>query len=436
MSISANTYDSLDKSLDVGIEEFTNLTTNKVYNFMNEIESGLFGTISGYMNKLSAMTGRIKSTAEKLLSLPGRIMNSIKGMIDNILNRILGSSIFGFAKDILGLLRSLDENGLKGFLVNELGMGNMTLCNNLGTFQDLMDGIFVHDAIRDGLFLGLAIDWANRICKPYTKKQESVATNRERLEMTSGGYKGIDLKPNSIMNDFKGMMSGFYNSVPKLGRSTFSMGDQRLLNFMGEEDLEGIDDVVGDLLTGTEKEILIRKTNMVMPSVVPTTGIIIPSLAEQMKLQTKPTLSRVARHIEKKEEYTREDIKNARVHPYARDAFGSFMKNLLTFDLGQIPRHAYLDRDDHYLYVLTALQENAKVPDFSSRKHTGGDFHTYDFDYLLDIIDEQTYYELKEHPVDERVYSYNGLHPTTNLFINDNIPYKKVKTDVQAGGKR
>lgn len=437
MSILANTYDSLDKSLDVGIEEFSNITTNKVYTFMNDIESGLFGSITGYMNKLSAMTGRIKNTAEKLLSLPGRIMNSIKSMIDNILNRILGSSIFGFAKDILGLLQSLDQNGLKGFLINELGLGNATLCNNLGTFQDLMDGIFVHDAVRDGLFLGLAIDWANRVCKPYTKGQESRANNRERLEMLNGGYKGIELTPNTIMSDFKGLMSGFYNSVPKLGRSSFSMGDKRLMNSIIEGDTDALDEVVGDLLTDTEKEILVRKTETVgkeKGKVTNSYALAIPSLADQRKVLVKPSTSEIARHIKAKDSFTKEDIMRARVHPYAKDALGSFVKNLLVFDLNTIPKHAYLDRDDFYLWHLEAIQKKARVSDFSSRRHTGGDFFTYDFDYLLDYIDKGTEEEFKDYPVDERVYSYNGLHPTTNLFINDNIPYQKVKSDVRAGG--
>lgn len=439
MSNTANVFDKLDRSLDVGIVEFSNLTTNKIYTAIQEVEDTILGFNLGMLNQLKNIAGNIGRAINTLMNAPKKIMDAVMGMIQGIIDRIMGSPLLSFMRDIFSILDGLNSDGLRGFLAGELGMGNATLCNNLDVFQNMLNGIHVPPAIEDGLLSGLLLDWANRVCKPYTRSQESYATNKERMEMVAP-YQGIESDKYTVIDDFEGISSGYLNTQIELTRMEFRMNDEEINTILKNGDIEAFKEKVGIHLTLTEKSMFLKKIDGLSPkkkTKSAKTLTVVPSMfseeSDSYGQGSRDNRSLLREFIRSTPVASREDIVKMTNHPKAKDALGSFLLNLRDFNLGDVPAHQLTDESLVILDKLYIIQEIARGPMFAGKTHASGQFENFDFSPIFEVFDSSDLWYLKSRPASPYCHRYQGLSPTTETFLENNVYYNKPKPEITAG---
>lgn len=410
MAILANDFESLDKQFEIGIRDFREMSQQTTYNLRKEITDSILGFNIGNFGTIGELTGRVTDIVRGIMTLSRNVVNQLKSIMDLAINSILKSPFAKYVGIALGVLQSLDDVGVKKFFARELSMGSFAMCANLDTLENLTSGYPVPQNVLDGLVLSLLLEWMNRICKPFSAEEEAMATNRERLEMVSP-YPGIELDHNNVMDELKGAMSGYFNNVPTRLRD---------IGFTEDQILESVKD---NTFSNVFKVVEENKNPTLKREVLGVLGL----------GGDDPAFTDAINQLESIGNYPRDVvIKNTNL-PRAKDSLGSYIKNLYQVDLSKVQTHSFSDLERDIFVKLVGLQQLSIESEFKTRGHNNNAFIDYDFDEVAKVFTDEEVRYLTSQPPSVNSWRHNGIHPTTEVFIEDHMPSARKRPTVRPG---
>lgn len=429
MSTLTKTYQSVDKTLDTGLIDLRRISRGHVHTIMSDVENWFFGLGIPSLNSVYGMIGKVGNVVDLIKNAPERIMNQVKGAIDDAINRILNSPLFGFVGDILSLLVSLDNLGLKSFLSGEIKAGNLAMCDNLDLLQGMFSGITIPKNILDGLFSGLAIDWLARICKPYSRYDELNASNRDKLEMVVP-YGGTPVFKDQMWDNFSGLTSGLLNSEKEVVRESRLLilpGD--LSDMVRESNMDNVRDIIQGIHLPRQDKVMAVQSLMDEFYLTKDKR----RASKQDRLAQELLLLEAKGIAEFEPKFSRKDVIKAKTLPRAKDALGTFIVNLADIDFKEVNQFG-IDEQMPGLYdKLVLVREFGQTYEFTSRGKNSGAFHSFDFSSIKDIFTEDELATFRSMKASDYSHRWNGLHPTSEIFVGDEVPYTKRRQAIKPG---
>lgn len=429
MSTLAENIKYVDESLDVGFKEFNTFMDNNVYSVRKDIEDTIFSYTQMALDKLRNITGQIRDTLNAIAAIPAKIARELQAILDRIMNELLNFDFGGWANYVVGELKLISDLGVKNFLMSATAAGSVVLCANLDVLQDLTSGWKMDESILAGLLYELSLDWMNRICKDIDPLHEINMPNYEKIENTYP-YPGIEYKPDETLGTWSGIAGGFFDAE----NGSRSPDTELKTNVDVYKDLQTksvaqIQEEIGTIETLEQKEYYCEIFD----------GLAEDFSKERMTKRNGSYSEMELKLLELRGDMNRtspgsvERVSNANNLSNAKDVLGSFIKNLKDVDLDKIQRHKYNDVEKSIIDKLKLVQVYSNTPDFKLRKHGKGSFSDYDFKPILDLFTEEEKSYFEKAPRDNRVFRYNTLHPTTELFIKQGAYYSR-KNNIELAG--
>lgn len=430
MSTLAESIKYVDDSLDVGFKEFNSFMDNNVYSVRKDIEDTIFGYTQMALDKLKSITGQIRDTLNAIAAIPAKIARELQAILDRVMNELLSFDFGGWANYVLGELKLISDLGVKEFFMSATAAGSVILCANMDVLKDLASGWKVAESILEGLILSLSLDWMNRVCKDFSIKEENNMTNYEKIENVYP-YPGVTYKPDDVISSWTGIAGGFFDASNGYRDPSVELKSEAKVRsdiksektaFQIQEELGIIEtleqkkyycDMFDEIASDYEKERNKKRKG----------GY---SKEELKVLELRGDMYRVIPGSRKR-------ISQANNLDTAKDVLGSFIKNLKDVDLEKVPKHKLNDIEKKMLDKMKVIQLFSRGCDFTLRTHTKGSFSDYDFDYIFDLFDEEEKEYILNSPRDNRVYRYNGLHPTSEMFITEGVYYARKNNTAMAG---
>lgn len=418
MSVLANTYEAIDKTMNVGFQNLRDISVGKTHTVMEEIDSLLGGLDFGFLDTLQGFIDDAGNIFDLVVNAPARIISEIKGIIDGVINAIMGSKMVGFLGDVFSLLKGLNEHGLKGFLTGEINAGNLALCSNLDVLQAMSNGVYVPQNILNGLFGNIMLDWANRVCKPGSRKQTSRMTNKQLLDELVP-YSGTPADRDNIFTNFFGTASGYLNNIGNIfssRRMIYAGSDlvTTVLNADSDKLVESIQFVPmsrDDKLRTINEEI---KNFNPMKSLSAMASKPVGVNDEMMRLLEARAI------VTREPKFSREEVIKATNLGPSKDALGTFLKNYMDFD-ENLHVHGLSPIEREIWDNLERVRGQIDDVDLASREMKAGSFKTYDFDKLFSLFPEHHIHYLRSVAPSLYSHRYNGVHPTSEVMFADDV---------------
>lgn len=433
MSTLANSIEWVDDSLDVGFKELNTFLDNNVYSVRKDIEDTIFGYAFGALDTLKNITNQIKDTIRAIAAIPQKIANEIQKIIDRVMNELLNFDfINGWVRSVATELKLISQEGVKAFLMGATAAGSVVLCANMDILKDLIEGWTVPEHILEGLFMGLSLDWMNRICKDISHQEEMRMSNKEKMESVYP-WGGIQADNNNVVTMFGGIVSGFFDASNGYRDPKVELKDKNFFktSIEGKKSIFEIQKEMGDIETIEQKETYMCYLNEIEQDYYNertkkrTLNTTIPQ-KEMRLLELRGDLSRT-------NPISRERLMQKSNYNNVHDVLGSFIKNLKDIDLNAVHTHKLSQTEKDILIKLKSLQSISKEVDFLTRKHGKDQFADYDFTDTLSIFTDSEIQYMCSLPPHEFTMRYNSLHPTAEMFIQDNVYYTRKNDDNPVG---
>lgn len=413
MTTLVNSFEYLDNFLDVGFKEVNHVVDNKVYSIRKDLENSFLNFTMPYLNKLQDLMGKVTSTINKVKGMADKIKNELQKIFDKVMKMINDLPFKGWAKDVKSWLSLIDDVGVQDFLIRELSIGNLVLCSNLDTLQDILDGYDVDQFVIEGLFMGLSLDWANRTCKDFSREQEERMSNKELIEGMIP-YAGIEIDNSSVFQDFAGLFNGYYNN-----RSSTDSSNKPLPKSKGwfEDNLKNksVSDILDEISIDLDREYKDEYMDILTELAPDFKGNTLRNTTPYTDVELK-TLELRGR-LSKVDPYKREDIIKESNKLNSADAFGSYLKNLGEIDFSKVPRHSLTNEQKGIMDKIAMLQGLTNNVEFRSRKHGYNTFTNFDFSPIREFFTEEEIEVMAKVPVPDMSHRYNNLSVTTEYFI-------------------
>lgn len=420
MSTLTNTYETLDKKLETGIIELREISVGKVHTMMTELENKFLGLDFSALSKLRDMANKVGNLVDLVMGAPKRIIDAVTKIINDVVNRIMGSKIAGWIGDLFGMLKNLSEKGVKDFLLGELGSGNLGMCDNSDVLQAYLNGIYIPENIMQGIFADLALSWGNRVCKNATRSQEQSSSNRDVLDLLSP-YGGSETTRESVFGDFTSIASGYYEYAKDLFKfRAVTFSGVNYLETIYKTDIEKFREAVIDIPLSKDEKLAIVTNALDNPD--PDNE---PEDALQRLLDAREIILELPT-------YSRSEVIKATNLPRAKDALGTFFKNMSEIDFDRVSQAGMIAEEKEILKKLRTLQKSTNIVDFKARGTTSGSFHNYDFTEVLSIFTPEEVDYIRSQPIDLRTHRYNNMHPTAEVFIDDDLGRLKKRDAVKS----
>lgn len=407
MAISANSFNFLDKDLEVGLKELTSIVDNKVYSIRQDIEDSILDFNNNILGPLRDIVGKVTSTIDMVKTTTEKVINTITTAINKTVGTLIDTVENSYIKKTLDQLIDLDRKGVEDFLRVSSSAGSMVFCYNLDTLTNLLNGYEIPQNILDGLIASLSIDWLNRQCKSMSPEEEYYSSNKENMNHVYT-YDGVQLDKNNYLDMFSDAMFGYYYNDTMLKEPKINK----------EVDFEKMteDEIVDSFGKSGDP---IKKKNF------------LDDLEKQVP-NNDPKATRkfidVKVRILELPSYERDVVIRTNNLPRSKDMLGSVIKNLQDIDLYSVTTSRYTEREKKIWEKLHFLKGVTKSVEFTSRNHNAGQFQNFNFEDTLSIFDEEDKnYFLASRKETKYAHRYQGLHPTTEVFLDDSIHRAKKK---------
>lgn len=409
MAISSQRFKFLDRETNIGTSDFLSLSDNSVYTAVVESADTVVEAIREGESKLTAMEKSINDLMDKVSSASKDIMQKIKNALDSAIDKIMNMKLPKFVTKILDSLKGLDLGGVKGFFKDLLRVGSAFLCNNLDFLKSFMLGYSLTENILSGLLIGLLLSWLDRYCKGFSKQEVLAASNKTKLGMLFSND-GITLTPDTVLGKFSNVYADFVRYsrpyTPNLPPST-ALFLENILSGKGKESVRSIRNAE---VSSSKRKEYIAFLDEQLSNYVPNTPEYNLVSTTRAELINTPLIAE-------------ERIEKATQYSNLNDALGSIALNLKGVDLREVNTFALTETEAKLLTKLEEFKTTVEQDkDIQTRDHETGSFTDFNFNTLLPEPEADEIEYLDKLPGLEDSHRYNGLHPTTEVFTENNLP--------------
>lgn len=410
MSISATRHKFLDLETSLGTLDLREIVNSDVYtgevDKLSESISSAFDTGSDLLDKFSDKLNNLESTITEITAGAAKMVSKA---IDSVLDTLNSIEMPGFVKDAMAMLKGLNLDGVKSFLKTVTRIGSAFLCNNLDLLKNFMLGYSLSRNILAGLMLGLLLSWADQFCKGYSQA-ETFATDNRGLSNMLVKYAGVSVSPTNIVSKFGSALSGYFGD--KAGPVL-----QTAMSVSSFTDAVVSGQPLGPLLVNlTESELTVNQRTGFLSDLSSTLGNFAAGSKEQLSLlSARAGITEMLPISQARRTHVASNSGSV-------DALGSLSKNLLEIDLDKINVYSLSESEkETYGHLVSYKSALMTDTDIKSRDHTQGSFQGYDFESKLPIFTPGQVTGFTGLPKLDESHRYNGIHPTTEVFIDDNV---------------
>lgn len=410
MSISAKRFNFLDGETTIGTIDLRSIVDTGVYTAAVDM-ANIFPEVPPEFNKaLGDLNGKLAALESNIANMTASVAKKVASTLDNIINTMSNAQLPEFVTNVLDKLKGLNLDGVKGFFKDVLRIGSTFLCNNLDWLKNLMLGYSIGSNIFSGLLLGLLLSWLDRFCKGFTQGETASADNRSLLGMVVRST-GTKIEESGAVDKFMELVNGVQRKAEDFGvELPIDVGGLIGGVLEGQNPRELISTFAkSEPNSATKKEYLV-KLDEELTLHPPTSEEYAKLLSLRGGLSTMPVISyQRQQHVS--------ELENS------KDALGSFALNLEGVDLVNININSLDEKRIAMLDKLRSFKSSVMAEnDLKSRDHEVGSFVDYDFSKVLPEFDEDQRELISTAPTPVESYRYNGLHPTTTVFIEDTVP--------------
>lgn len=407
MALAAVRHKFLDGETNIGTSDLRNLTDNAVYTAAVDVKAVMVRASDKLDSALVALNGKLKDVKDIVSNMSKNIADKVSSMMDKVVNSLLSIELPPFVTKALDKLKGLNLGGVKSFFKDVLSIGSSFLCSNLDLLKNFMLGYSISRNILSGLLLGLTLSWMDKFCKGFSGDETAGATNKGALGQLLGGN-DFKLTKDNVIGSFMGTVTSVAKGAVNTILPAALPVDALISKVRNGESLGGI---VTDL---AKSELSYADKNNYMQSLADSLDEFSPTSKEygnilQLRgdIKNLPIVS-----------YARQELVNATSH--AKDALGSMALSLKDFDTSTINLNALSSDRRSIVDKLNTFKSNVSNDfDLITRDRSEGGFSSYDFSKTLPTFTPDELETMSKVSVPEETFRYNGLHPTTMVFIEE-----------------
>ena len=410
MSCTVKRYNFLDNETNIGTADLRSLVDNGVYTAAVDTKNLLIKASDGLDKALTSLNGKLSDLKETAKNLTSKIAAKISSVLDGVVNKLMSIELPDFVKKVLDKLKGLNLDGVKSFLKDVLKIGSAFLCSNLDLLKNVMLGYAVSGNILSGLLLGLALSWLDKFCKGFSQEETAASGNKSLLGMLVGSS-GIKINKDNVLGTFTGVMSSVVASGKGFIASAVLPASELIGKVMNGEPVKQVMSLLEGAEVGSgEKKGILASIGTALGDLLPTDVKYKDLLQLQGDIHNLPIVN-----------YGRQVL--ALSTSNSKDALGSLALNLASLDLDTINTNSMTDTQKSMFGKLEDFKFNlSKEFDLQQRNHEEGSFLNYDFNKVLPTFTSEENILIAQSSPPNDVHRYNGLHPTSGVFIESTIP--------------
>lgn len=418
MGALANRFKDLDKSLDVGFSNLNNLVDNAAYGVRKEIEDTILGFNFEGLDKLTGMISDVAETIDILQNLPRKIQSQLEALFDKVLGHFMKLPYGKWGGSVFDALKALNDGGVSNFILESVKVGNVLMCNNLGTLMDFAKGYEIDTSIMEGLFYNLAADWANMLCKDFTKAEELEMSIFDVVENVYP-YTGPEVEVRNVVQEFTALMGGYlrtdkYFVKPDAINLKLDYIDKNI-----DKPLKELYDAITPAADFND----LKNTMDVLDQAVAKyhDGKFSDNYIKLLDLRGD---------VSRSGDIDMDSSNRLNEHMRAADAFGSFIRNMSRVNLDAVQTHSLTDIEKEIFALLPDVIVLSESKELFSAGHRQGDWWGGKLDPIVNLFNEDILkYAIGTDPSIES-NRVNGMHPTSGEFLRDGTYYIRPKPEV------
>lgn len=404
MAIAAQRFKFLDRETNLGIKDFTTLTSNAVYTAEEQLTKTALSLTKDNDQVLKKLHGSIvdleKMVNSTLNDSAGILKTALNSSIDSISNIDTPPTI----KKMFNSLKELDLSGVKSFFKQALSLGSAFLCHNLDFLKNFTIGFSINKHILGGLITGLLLSWLDRYCKGYTKEETAKASPISKIGMIIKPT-GTEVNSKNIYSLYSAYKSDFLKSKSPIGLSA----PASVSSFITSVTSGNVDYSLTNL---KNSEISDTLRNSYISAIDTNLGLHLPTSTEYTSLLDARGKLLTSSFINP----TRRD--NAIAYEHLSDKLGSFSKNMTSVNIEPVSNFSLSTEDQAIYSELFTLKNTASTSmELNTRSHDTGSFDHLDFTTILpESSPTSTNYLLSLNKESDSHKLYD-IHPTTEVFM-------------------
>lgn len=407
MALAAVRHKFLDGETNIGTSDLRNLVDNAVYTAAVDVEKLMIKASDQLDSALTALNGKLRDVKDMVTDMSKNIASKISATMDKVVNSLLAIELPPFVTKALDKLKGLNLGGVKSFLKDVLSIGSSFLCSNLDLLKNFMLGYSIGRNILSGLLLGLTLSWADKFCKGFSGDESAGASNKGLLGQLIDGTP-LKVTKDNVVNSFMGTVTSVAKGAAGLILPAALPVDTLITKVRNGESVAGImTDLSKSELGYDDKKTYIQSLGNSLAGLAPTSQEYKDILQLRGDISNLPIVS-----------YERQELVN--VTSNAKDTLGSLALSLKEFNPASINLNLVSSDKRSIVEKLKTFQTNVSNDfDLKTRDHSEGSFSSYDFSRTLPPFTADELEIMSKASVPEETFRYNGLHPTTMVFIEE-----------------
>ncbi len=400
MAIAAIRNKFLNLVTSLPTKEFVSFNDNAVYNTVDQMVDSAVMSAQNNEALLNTLQTSVNDLSEMLMN--SDVVDTLKDAMDSAMDTISNMELPDVVNDIFDSVKKLDTQGTKDFLKDLLHVGSSFLCNNLDFLKNFMLGYALNKNILSGLMIGLLLSWLDRYCKEFTKEEMAKSNNKQSLDMMFPP-KGVKVDANNSFDLFSNYYSDHLKASAPLPSVTALSNNDFLTNILGGDIKSSMSNLRGAEISHTDRNSYLSTLNdnlSLYPSSSTEYRNILTAKGDLMKT---PLISSERRD------------KNIRFENLS-DQLGSYAKNLTKVDLKPV-NYMNLSTIEQGLYTkmteLKATAANSSILQCTPNNS----FSDFDIGSMMPVLSTEETTFLQNRNVESDSHRYNGLHPTSKVFL-------------------